>query len=131
MKKNFFRWALISLALLAISFAPTPIENRPTVRIDYIEDMDILILAGIPFRIDITFTNTNKLYIWPDNEYVPIEISTEGYDNELEEHTVHYDIVINEYDTRRSYQVIAENEDGIRSFAYVAFTTALPPLDAK
>ena len=132
MKKNFFRWALISLALLAISFAPTPEEESPTVRIKYIENMTILIPVGQPYSIDIAFTNTRKIYIWPSNQDVPDEIDVPDlFEDDGNEHTIPHNIIINEYDTYTTYQVIAENKYGEKAFAYVSFVTPLPPLGAE
>jgi hypothetical protein len=110
-----------------MSSAQSPILTRPTVRVLF-EDLELIAYPGHPITIDIYFRNTNRLYVYRDDNYILQEIQfEERYRNKTDEYSTSYTDVIVEPNYTVKYTVIAESEDWERDYADISFQTYSNP----
>ena len=128
MKKNIIKLALVSLAFLATSFAPTSDTIRPEVRIAYYNNLELYVFAGQPFTFEIIFKNTDRLLVFSNyNYYEEIELNILQKNMPMEL-SLEYTTTIYEYEYEVEYTVIAESKDHIQDFAHITLITR-PNLD--
>ena len=128
--------ALVCLAVLCISSTETTetkktttetatetasITMRPTIRIMF-EGMELIANAGYPFSIYVYYTNTNRFFIFRDDDS-NMRIIDPEHRNNPEEHLGEFSDVITDYDYLVEYTIIAESEGWDRDYAYISYRT--------
>ena len=116
--------ALVCLAMLCMSSTETAsIDTRPYVRVVF-EYNEINVHSGRPVDIIIYFRNTDRLFVYREDNASLHEIPLgEGERNEPDDKMTTHTVVIDEPDYTVRFTIIAVSEDGSYMNTHVTYHT--------
>ena len=129
MVKKLTRMALVCLAMLCMSSVQSPILTRPTVRTDLFDGTTMDVFTGQVFTFNIYFTNTNRLFMFiqEDYQFTELTISSDKKDQNSENYIPHT-VIINEYSTTKTFDITAFNKDGESAVTSLILQTPEAPV---
>ena len=124
MIKRITQMAFVCLAMLCMSSTETAsIDTRPYVSVSF-EFNEINVHAGRPVDLVIFFKNTNRLYMYREDDFTPQEITFNVRDkNNPDMRITTHSVVIEEYDYTVRYYIVAESEDGSETWTFITLHT--------